>query len=648
MDNNGRINLFNEFTLDLARGSVLRAGEPVHLRPQTYEVLRYLIENRDHLISKDRLIEEVWKGRAVTDGSLGKCIEELREALGPEAKEYIRNVRGRGYIFDTGVVEQGESVALSATEQIDVVRVTVHEEETVTKLIAPSKLSAVISAPRSQLHLRTATVVIAGLLLVTVALLIIFRPWNSRRTKSSEVNVAGRPSLGSIAVLPFKAIGAEKDNEYLSLGLADALITKLGNAHQIIVRPTSAVRRYTDANQDPVSIGSQQSVDAVLDGSYQRTGDRLRLTVQLIRVADAATLWSAQFDEKFTDIFAVQDSISERVACDLVTHVCGKENAQLAKQKPIKIGAYEAYLKGRYFWNKRTGEGFQKAANYFNQAIQIEPDYAQAYVGLADIVFLSGGDKEAVAKGRAALKKAVEIDETLSEPHATLGLLAMNIDWDWAEAEKEFKRAIELNPNYVTAHHWYGEFLVYMGRFDEAITEIKRAHELDPLSLIISTDVAKVHAMARRYDEAIEQYKRALEIDPQFAEAHGLLAMSYSWKGQHEEAERELLQIEGVEDNPMYLSWLVYVYGMSGRRDKAQRELNRLRDLSKQTYVSPLWMTVAYTGLGEKDEAFKWFERVFEERAAGGAVSLKVNPIWDSLRHDPRFQDLLRRVGLAP
>ncbi|HJU54765.1 MAG TPA: tetratricopeptide repeat protein, partial [Pyrinomonadaceae bacterium] len=475
------------------------------------------------------------------------------------------------------------------------------------------------------------------------------RPWQRENAKP-EASGPGQPQLNSIAVLPFKAIGAESEDEYLSLGLADALITRLGNVREIVVRPTSAIRRYTEANQDPIAIGRRQGVDAVLEGSFQRQGDRLRLTVQLIRVADGATLWSAQFDERFTDIFSVQDSISERVACDLVTRICGEANGRPAKQKPVNIEAYEAYLKGRYFWNKRTRDGFRKAVEYFKQALEIDPTYARAYAGLGDAYGYLGGDDaaaqaESAAQAKAGARRALELDETLGEAHASLGLYAMNNDWDWAGAEKEFKRAIELNPNYATAHQWYGEFLAYMGRFDEAIAEIERAHDLDPLSLIISTDVAKVYYIARRHDEAITQYKRTLDVDPDFAEAHALLALAYSTNGQHEEAVAELLKVKGLENNPPYLSWLVYVYGRAGRMDEAQRVLKRVKDLSQQTYVSPLWMAVAHTGLGEKDQAFAWFEKVFAERSSGGGVTLKVNPLFDSLRSDPRFQGFLRRAG---
>lgn len=645
---------FGPFLLDTAERRLLRDGQPVPLSPKAFETLLVLVERSGHLVGKDELMSAVWPDSYVEEANLNHHVWALRKALGDgsNGSRYIETVPRHGYRFAVGVRElTGAGEDALVVEKHTLTRVVTLEDET-----AEDDRDAIAQVPEQRLlgagkEKRTRwKIVAAALCLLAVAgLLALYRPWQ-REAAKPEASVLGQPQLNSIAVLPFKAIGAESEDEYLSLGLADALITRLGNVREIVVRPTSAVRRYTDANQDPATIGRQQGVDAVLDGSFQRQGDRLRLTVQLIRVADGATLWSAQFDERFTDIFSVQDSISERVACDLVTRICGEEAGRPAKQKPVNIEAYEAYLKGRYFWNKRTRDGFRKAVEYFKQAIEIDPTYARAYAGLGDAYGYLGGDDpaaqaESAAKAKAGARRALELDETLGEAHASLGLYAMNNDWDWAEAEKEFKRAIELNPNYATAHQWYGEFLVYMGRFDEAIREIERAHELDPLSLIISTDVAKVYGMARRYDEAIAQYKRTLDVDPDFAEARALLALTYSMKGQHAEAAAELLKVKDLENNPPYLSWLVYAYGQAGRMDEARRVLKRVKDLSKQTYVSPLWMAFAHLGLGEKDQAFAWFEKVFAERSSGGGVTLKVNPFFDSLRPDPRFQDLMRRAG---
>src|SRR5260370_6674847 len=294
------------------------------------------------------------------------------------------------------------------------------------------------------------------------------------------------------------------------------------------------------------------------------------------------TPWAEKSDAKSTVIFSVEGSISERVACDLFRHICA-ENGSPVKQRQINIEAYEAYLKGRYFWNKRTRDGFQKAIEYFNQAIDVDPNYAQAYAGLGDaLAFLGGDDRasqtETDRKAKAATLKALELDDTLADAHASLGV--RSYDSDFSEAERRLRRAIELNPNHATAHQWLGEFLAYMGRFDEAITEIERAHEIDPLSLIISTDVAKVYAIARQYDRAIEQFKKTLEMEPNFDEAHGLLGLTYVFASRTEEAITELHKIKGLEDKLGYLSWLGYAYGVAGRKHEAQGVRRRLEELS--------------------------------------------------------------------
>jgi tetratricopeptide (TPR) repeat protein len=396
-------------------------------------------------------------------------------------------------------------------------------------------------------------------------------------------------------------------------------------------------------------VGRQQNVDAVLDGSFQRSGDRIRLTVQLIRVADGATIWSSQFDEKFDDILSVQDSISERIACDLVTKICGESAAQSLKQKKVDPRAYELYLKGRYFWNKRSTDGFQKAADSFRESLDYEPTYARAYAGLGDAYyFLSGYDRaagETYARARVALQRALELDSSLSEPHATLGLMSMNNEWNWPEAEREFQKAIELSPNYATAHHWYGEYLAYMGRFDESIREVTRARELDPLSAIINTDLAKVHLIAKRYDEATKLFQSALELDSNFDEAHALLALTHSLNGRHQDAISELQKVQQLHSSPGYLSYFALVYGRAGERQKAEAIEAELRNISKNSYVSPYLWTFVYQGLNDKEQTIHQLEKAFDERAYGCAVTLKVNPLYDDLRSDPRYQRLLERAG---
>jgi len=639
VDSNGRINLFSGFTLDVVRGCVVRSGESVHLRPQTYEVLKYLAENRGRLISKDKLIEEVWKGRAVTDGSLGKCIEELREALGPESKEFIRNVRGRGYIFDTGVEEWKAGETISArSEQIDVVRVTVEDHEELPNLAVPEALPA----PRPVNKFRTAVVAAAAVLILITTALVGYRLFINTHTGSAT-------PINSIAVLPFKNESGNGELEYLSDGMTESLINDLSRFTHLSVKARSSVFHYRGQEIEPQKVASELSVQAILSGRVVQRGNTLTLYLSLVDGRNGNQIWGERYDRKPENLLALQKEIARDVSEKLRLQLTTAEQQRSITQGTENTEAYQAYLKGRYFWNKRNVEGYNKAVEYFNQAIEHDPAYALAYSGLADAIMYRGGHSlievnQAHAKSRAALKKAIEIDETLAEPRATLGLLAMNVDWDWAEAERQYKRAVELNPNYATAHHWYGEFLAYMGRFDEGLAEIKRAQELDPLSLIINTDVGKVYFLARQYERAIEQCKKTLEMDPNYGMARVWLGFSYSLTGRHEEAVAEFHRVKGVEDDPMWLSYLGYVYARAGREEEAKKIMKRLTALSKQTYVSPSSMLIVYMGLDEKDQVFKWFNRVLAEHSVG-MIELRVNPGFDSLRSDPRYEDLMRRAG---
>jgi DNA-binding winged helix-turn-helix (wHTH) protein/TolB-like protein/Tfp pilus assembly protein PilF len=640
---------FGPFRLDPGEGLLTRGPDRISLTPKAFETLVALVERSGRLVEKDELMKAVWPDTFVEEANLTNNIWALRKALGEieAGQSYIETVPKRGYRFNANVrplTVAGEPVVIERQTRTVVVTEE-HEHE-----VSFAELTTGPATDHRHWFRRSFTLATVVLCVLVGVLVVISQPWKPR--PAERVSAAPLPAgPRSIVVLPVRPIGAEATDQYLSLGLADALITRLGNVNQLVVRPTSAIRRYVDAPGDPTTIGRQQNVDAVLDGSFQRVGDRIRLTVQLVRVSDGSTIWSSQFDERFTDILSVQDSISERVACDLVTRICGEDAARFARQKKISIEAYEAYLKGRYFWNRRTMEGFQKAAENFRRAIDIEPAYARAYAGLGDAYyFLSGYDRasgETYARARAALQRALELDEHLSEPHATLGLMAMNNEWNWPEAEKEFKKAIELSPNYATAHQWYGEFLAYMGRSDESIREVSRARELDPLSTIINTDFAKVHLLARRYDEATKLFQSALELDPTFDEAHALLALTHSLSGRHQLAVDELLKVQQLEASPGYLSFLAYIYGKAGEREKAIRVQQQIKALSNQMYVSPYWWTFVSAGLADEEQTLAQLEKMFYEKAPPGPIALKVSPILDMLSTNPRYTKLLQRAGFT-
>jgi serine/threonine-protein kinase len=456
--------------------------------------------------------------------------------------------------------------------------------------------------------------------------------------------------IKSIAVLPFKPIGTEGRDETLELGMADTLIARLSNIRDIDVRPISAVHKYTGLEQDAVAAGREQKVDAVLDGHIQKAGEKVRVTVRLLRVEDGASLWADKFDAAMTDIFAVQDSISERVAAELAVTLAGSERERLTKHHTENPEAYQLYLKGRYHLNRLTDEGFLKGRDYFQQAIDLDPNYAAAYAGLANAYqTLSGynalAPNDGFPKAKAAATQALRLDEGLAEAHTTLGAVKLLYEWDWPGAEREYRRAVEINQSYSDAHLMFGLYLSAMGRFDEAHAEARRAQQLDPLSLAKIVGIGDVYYQQRQYDRAIEQYGRALEMDPNSGIGHWALGNAYVQKGNYGEAitqYKKAITLSG--DSPDELASLGYVYALSGKRREAQSVIEELKERSKRRYISPTIIAFIYAGLGEKDEAFAWLEKAYAGRDFI-LVFLTVDPTFDPLRSDPRFAELVRRVG---
>jgi TolB-like protein/Flp pilus assembly protein TadD len=457
--------------------------------------------------------------------------------------------------------------------------------------------------------------------------------------------------LKSIAILPFKPLVADSRDESLELGMAETLITRLSGLKEIAVRPTSAVRRYNGLEQDATAAGRELQVESVVDGSLQRAGDRLRVTVRLVRVADGRTLWAEIFDENFTDVFAVQDAVAARVVGLLAVKLTGQEQMLLTKRYTQDPEAYQLYLKGRYFWNKFTPADHQRAVEYFNQAIGKDPAYALAYTGLADTYAASStsgwiAPTEGYPRAKEIVKKALQLDDTLSEAHTSFGAIAMFYDFDWATAEREYKRAIELNPNYPIAYELYSYLQSATGRPDEAIEMAQRAQGTDPLSVLLSEDTALACYLARRYDEAVKQYQETIEMDSSYASAYFNIGIVYGQKGMYDEALAAYQKaINASERTPAILAALGHTYAVSGRKGEALKILDELKEMSGQKYVSPYDLAVLYTGLGEKERAVEQLGKAYEERA-GWIINLKVEPLFDPLRSDPRFADLVRRFGL--
>jgi len=459
-----------------------------------------------------------------------------------------------------------------------------------------------------------------------------------------------RSAIESVAVLPFVNTSDNADVEFLSDGITESLINSLSQLPSLSVKARSTVFHYKGKDVTPQQVGSELSVQAVLNGRVVQRGDQLTLSLELVDARTGDQIWGEQYNRKTADLVSLQSDIARDVSNKLRMKLSGADEQKLAKHYTDNPEAYQLYLKGRFYWNQRTGEALKKSIEYFNQAIEKDPSYALAYAGLADAYSLlpgysAGSPQESYPKAKAAARRAEELDETLAEAHTSLAALLIG-EWNLPESNREIQRAIALNPNYATAHHWYGcNNLLLMGRFDEAIAEGKRAQELDPLSLIINADLGYDYIYARQYEKAIEQLRKTIEMDQSFYYAHWQLGIAYEMKGSFPEAVAEYQKARQLNDNPALLAVLGHAYAASGKRDEALKMLNQLTEIAGQRYVSAYSWAIIYAGLGEKDQAFNWLDKGYQERLTKMAF-LKIEPLFDNLRSDPRFDDLVRRVGL--
>ena len=457
----------------------------------------------------------------------------------------------------------------------------------------------------------------------------------------------------SIAVLPFENRSRDPDNAYFAEGVQDEILTRLAKIADLKVISRTSTQKYKSVPDNLRDIARQLGVANILEGSVQKAGDQVRVTVQLINANTDTHLWAESYDRALTDIFAVESEVAKTIADTLRAKLTGSEERLMSKKPTANPEAYELYLRGRFFWNKRTGADLEKAIEYFNQATTKDPGYALAYAGLADAyVLLSGfgaaSPKDSFPQAKAAAEKALELDNTLGEAHASRALALFAYDFNFAEANREFRRAIELNPNYATAHQWYGESgLTPLGQFDEAIAEIKRALKLDPLSVIINADLGTILFTARRYDDAIAQLRKTLEMDPTFYYAHYNLGEALEMKGRVPEAIAEYEKAIALDDDPLPRALLGRLYAKIGRKDEARQILQRLRDSAKQRYITPYLSAMIHIGLGEKDQAIDFLEKTYEDRDGYSIGFIKVDRDLDPLRGDPRFETLVQKVFAA-
>jgi DNA-binding winged helix-turn-helix (wHTH) protein/TolB-like protein/Tfp pilus assembly protein PilF len=638
---------FGPFQLDAAERTLSRDGQEIALAPKLFETLAALIERSGHVVDKDELFKKVWPDSFVEDSSLSQNISLLRKALGEsgQSAKFIETVPKRGYKFIAPV-----RVILRPPNAI--VRVEGAEEgEGGDTRVGPRTQSQQANDKSDERARRKYPLVmgVVGLIAVVVGLY----AWRVGTKGAGAFRSAGK--VRSLAVVPFKPLGAESNDEFLGLGMADALIIKLGDADAFTVLPTSAVAMFTGREHDAREIGRRLGVEAVLDGTVQRDGERVRVTATLIDLRDDRMLWSGKFDEQFTDIFTLQDSLSERVSSALEMQFSDARGGPPHKRFTRNAEAYELYMMGIYFWNKRTPDGMSKAAEYLRRAVEKDPDYALAYAALSDTYALIGyygyevmPVAEAYEKAKTAAAKALELDNALPEAYVATGMVKACVEQDNQAADRMYRRAIELNPNSATARLRYAGLLIEQARLDEAIEQMSRAHSLDPLSPTVNTNLSAYYIYAGRPDEAITYARRALEVDPAFWRARVNLGEAQERKGMHAEAEaeyRKLVEQEGGRTQGE--QQLAHLYASTGRQTDARELLRRIREAEQSDEnagANGLGLALIYTALGEKEAALEWLERAANAKALT-LYDLKYSRNLDPLRTDPRFTALQERVA---
>jgi DNA-binding winged helix-turn-helix (wHTH) protein/TolB-like protein/lipopolysaccharide biosynthesis regulator YciM len=613
MSDKAEIFEFGQFRVDVLRRSVEREGQPVALSGKAFDILVVLLEQRGEVVDKDALMRQVWPDTAVEENNITVAISALRKALGETraSRKWIVTVPGRGYSFvgevrcDPPTAEPGPPIAPTA---------------------APP--------PRRS---RTAYLLIAGALLVALSAYGL-SAWLTPKWFAPKL-------LRSVAILPFRVLNQDSKNDYLGLGLTDAVITRLGNT-QLVVRPLATVSRF--AERDPIQSGRDLGVEAVVEGSVQTADNRIRVSVRLLRVRDGKPLWAQTLDVAADNAFALEDSIAERVASNLSRPLTSQQQSALNKRPTANASAYGNYLRGQYYAHKYTEDGYRKALDYLQSAIDDDPAYALAYSGLADTYYDASNlifpPSEAIPRAKAAAQRAVALDPSLAAAHVSLGLIASKYDWNWDVAERELQAALAIDPNLATAHLWFGVYRAQLGDFNRAISELRRAQELDPLSSEINCYLGAVLYWARRYDDSINQFRQAITFDPTFVPDYVILCWALDAKGDTKAALDTCKQALERQVNPWTTLALARAQALAGDHATAAATMASLARQAEQ-FVSGYDRAAVYAALGRTDDAFAALEEAYQSRAEW-MVYLKVDPQMDNLRRDPRYTTLLKRLGL--
>src|SRR5436190_14401154 len=645
---------FGDFRLDTAKRLLQRLdGTTVPLTPRVFETLLYMVEHHDTVLDKERLMAAVWPDSIVEENNLSQNISTLRRIFGetPGSHSYIVTVPGRGYRFVAQVREQTDNDSA-----------TVEAEEATGPTSPENEAEAVTVNGRQRLPGKTGgtlAVAVLGVIALTAAFLArgpsVRWPEKYKIAKAPPAPSSGTMTdiVRSIAVLPFENLSGNPENAYFTDGIQEEILMRLANIADLKVVSRTSTVRYKRSPENLREIATQLGVANVLEGSVQRTADRVHVNVQLIKAASDTHLWAEAYDRKLTDIFAVESEIARTIADSLQAKLTGSERNAIAAQPTENTEAYQLYLRGRYLWNRRTGENLKKALAYFEQAAEKDLHYALAYAGMADScvlipIYAAGTPQDYLPRARAGAQKAVELDDTLAEAHTSLAYVFF-YDFENAQSVKEFERAISLNPNYAMAHLWYGLGpLSAMGEFDRAIAEEKRALELDPVSPIINADLGTVYTLARRYEEAIAQLRDTVEMNPQFYGGHRCLGWALELKGATGEAIAEYHKAFELSDDPIMLAMLAHAEASIGKQNQARQILGQLTEEAKARYVPAYAFAVIYLALGEKDHALDWLEQAARDHDGFYINLIKFEPFLDPLSGDPRFETLVSRILSGP
>ncbi len=639
-----RLLRFGVFEVDLQSRELRKQGIKIKLQDQPFQVLATLLEQPGEVVTREELQRRVWSANTFVDFdlSLNTAITRLRQALGDMADNprFIETLPRLGYRFIAPLSTGSTSKAEPAPE---VSAPAIEEQSSAASEGAATRASAG-SGGRSRWMLWATAAVL-------VALLVLLAGLNVGGWRQRPLARAVAPRIQSIAVLPLENLTGDPGQEYFVDGMTDALITYLAQISALRVISRTSVMGYKGTRKPLREIGRELNVEAVLEGTVMRSGQRVRVTAQLVHAPTDRHLWAKSYERDLSDIMALQADVARAIVTEIGIKLTPQDQTRLARTRAVNPQAYEAYLRGLYFWHKRSDAALLKSIEYFEQAIAKDPKFALAYAGLADayavLGFVGGlSPNAAFPKAKAAVGKALEIDDTLAEAHMTLAVIRFSIDWDWSGAEKDHKRAIELNPGYAMGHQRYAFFLRAMGRNEESLAEHQRASELDPVSL--TTSGGADYIFKGQYDEAIEVIRKKLELYPDLPVPHAGLGEIYLLKGQFPEAIAEFQKAVSLSERaPRFLAPLGNAFGLSGQREQAIKVRDELREQAKRRYVSPYEFAVVYTGLGEKNQAFAWLQKAYEDRSPR-LTQLKVDRRLYSLRSDPRFGDLVRRVGLPP